>query len=98
MGLQECWKHISPDLLIIEVTAANGYTDSARENKHLTPCLLKEEMVSFQKIRGYLPKIITVHMFPHNPEKERLTTELEQLAIQLNTTIVPAYEGMQVTL
>ena len=97
-GLQDCWQHISPDLLIIEVTAADGYTNSAREAKHLTPTLLKEELISFRKIKGYLPKIITVHMFPQSPEKERIDTELKQVATELNTPIIPGYEGMEISL
>ena len=36
-GLSECWSHISPDLLIIETTAPNRFTDFGRESKHLTP-------------------------------------------------------------
>jgi hypothetical protein len=51
-------------ILAIEVTIPNEFIKAAREAKHLTPSLLKEELVSFQNIRGYLPKIITVHIFP----------------------------------
>jgi ribonuclease BN (tRNA processing enzyme) len=97
-GLQDCWQHTSPDLLIIEVTAADGYINTAREVKHLTPTLLKEEMVSFRKIKGYLPKIITIHMFPQSQEEEQIKAELKQVAAELNTSIVPSYEGMQITL
>lgn len=97
-GLQDCWQHISPDLLVVEVTAADEYINSAREIKHLTPALLKEEMTSFHKIKGYLPQIITVHMFPHNPEKEEIIAELKRVAAELNTTIIPGYEGMRITL
>ena len=97
-GLQDCWQHISPDLLIIEVTAADEYVNSAKEVRHLTPTLLKEELLSFQKIKGYLPKVITVHMFPQSPEKERIGAELKRVAAELNTPIIPGYEGMQITL
>ena len=97
-GLQDCWQHISPDLLIIEVTAADGYTNSAKEVNHLTPTLLKEEMASFRKIKGYLPKIITVHMFPQSPEKELIDAELKRVATELNVSITPGYEDMKITL
>lgn len=97
-GLEECWQHISPTLLVIEVTAANGYVNSAREVSHLTPVLLEGEMAAFRKIKGYLPQIITVHMFPHSPEKERIEAELKQVAGKLNASITLAYEGMQVML
>jgi ribonuclease BN (tRNA processing enzyme) len=97
-GLKDCWQYISPDLLVIEVTAADEYIDSSREHKHLTPALLKEELLSFRIIKGYLPKIITVHMFFKSPEKEQISTELKQVAAELNTIITPGYEGMQITL
>ena len=74
------------------------YANSAKEVRHLTPTLLKEEMASFRKIKGYLPKIITVHMFPQSPEKELIEAELKQIAAELNTSIIPGYEGMQITL
>ncbi|MDD5289545.1 MAG: MBL fold metallo-hydrolase, partial [Dehalococcoidales bacterium] len=72
IGLQDCWQYISPDLIVIEVTGANEFTDTAREVKHLTPTLLKDEMTSFKNIKGYLPQIVTVHMFPQSPEKEQI--------------------------
>ena len=95
-GLGDCWQQISPDVLAIEVTAANEFIKTAREAKHLTPSLLKEELVSFQNIKGYLPKIITVHMFPQDQSK--IEIELKQVATELNATIIPGYEDMQITL
>jgi ribonuclease BN (tRNA processing enzyme) len=97
-GLGGIWQYVSPDLLIVEVTAADGFLKFAKEASHLTPTLLKEELTSFRKIKGYLPKIITVHMFPQSPEKELIETELTRVAAELNATIIPGYEGMQITL
>jgi ribonuclease BN (tRNA processing enzyme) len=95
-GLDNCWQQISPDLLAIEVTLPNEFIETAREAKHLTPCLLREELLSFQKIKGYLPKIITVHMFPQHQGK--IEIELKQIAAELNATIMPGYEDMQINL
>ena len=97
-GLEDIWQYISPDLLIVEVTAADGFLKSAKEARHLTPGLLKEELTSFRKIKGYLPKVITVHMFPQSAEKELLIEELTEVAAELNAVIIPGYEGMQITL
>jgi len=97
-GLEDIWQYISPDLLVIEVTAADGFLKSATETNHLTPGLLKDELTSFRKIKGYLPKIITVHMFPQSPEKELIEDELKQVAVELNADIIPGYEGLQITL
>jgi ribonuclease BN (tRNA processing enzyme) len=97
-GLEDIWQYISPDLLIVEVTAADGFLKSAKEARHLTPALLKEELTSFRKIKGYLPRVITVHMFPQGAEKELIMEELAEIATELSTTITPGYEGMQITL
>jgi ribonuclease BN (tRNA processing enzyme) len=92
-GLAECWSHISPDLLIIEATAPNRFTDFGRESKHMTPELLKEELIQFRKIRGYLPRIITVHM---NPSLEaEIAAELNEVACALGCDISLAREGLE---
>jgi phosphoribosyl 1,2-cyclic phosphodiesterase len=93
-GISECWNRISPDLLIIEVTASNRFTRFGRESKHLTPELLKEELIEFRKIRGYLPRIITVHM---NPSLEaEIAAELKKVARQLGCDISLAREGLEI--
>jgi ribonuclease BN (tRNA processing enzyme) len=97
-GLAEVWQHISPDLMVIEVTAADGFLKSAKETSHLTPGLLKQELLSFRKLKGYLPKVVTVHMFPQTPEKELIEAELKAVAVELEADITAGFEGMQVTL
>jgi len=92
--LSECWSHISPDLVIIEVTASNRFSEFGRESKHLTPELLKEELTAFRQIRSYLPGIITVHM---NPSLEdEIAVELNEVACQLGCDILLAYEGLEI--
>jgi len=95
-GLAGCWENVSPQLLITEVTATNRYEEFAKESGHLTPSLLKQELTSFQGIKGYLPQIVVVHM---NPELEReIETEIAAVAQALNNSITLAYEGMQLYL
>lgn len=95
-GLTECWRRVNPQLLIIEVTASNRYEHYNRENKHLTPELLRQELASFRVINGYLPRIITVHM---SPELEgEIKAELVMVAGELNTRIETGYEGMEINL
>ena len=91
-GLADCWQHVTPQLLIIEVTAPNRYEEFGRKTLHLTPSLLKEELISFRKIKGYLPPVLTVHMNPRQ-EKE-IAAEIASLAEELKTSISLAYEGM----
>ncbi|MCL2679577.1 MAG: MBL fold metallo-hydrolase [Dehalococcoidia bacterium] len=93
-GLAECWRSVAPELLIIEVTADNSYTGFCRESGHLTPALLMEELVSFRQIRGYLPRVLAVHM---NPAMEaRIAAELEEVADDLTCDVSLAKEGMEI--
>jgi len=92
-GLADCWKYVSPQLLIIEVTASNRYEEFAKQSGHLTPSLLKQELIAFRQLKGYLPQVVTVHMSP-NVEKE-IETEIAVVAKELNNSINLAPEGMQ---
>ena len=95
-GLHVCWEHVSPQLLIIEVTLPNKFEEHATEAKHLTPALLHHELTVFQKAKDYLPQVITVHMNP-NLEKE-IREEIAIVSRALNVEIIPGYEGMQIEL
>ena len=93
-GLSDCWEHISPQLLVIEVTAPSSYKDFATESSHLTPAMLAEELSDFRKLKSYLPEIVVVHM---NPQLEaEIAREITELASQLNASITLAHEGMQI--
>lgn len=95
-GLDLCWQYVSPELLIIEVMVPNRYEDFARESGHLTPGLLREELMSFQNLQGYLPRVVTVHM---NPALEaEIGAELAVVAKELDCSITLAHEGMQLEL
>jgi ribonuclease BN (tRNA processing enzyme) len=95
-GLADCWQRVSPQLLIIEVTASNGYEEFGRESRHLTPSLLKQELVLFRELKGYLPPVVTVHM-SLGLESE-IKSEIAALAEDLNTPITLGYEGMRIYL
>jgi ribonuclease BN (tRNA processing enzyme) len=95
-GLAECWQHVSPQLLIIEVTAPDKYKDWAASSGHLAPSLLKQELQSFGEVNGYLPQVVVVHMSPHL-EKE-LEVEIAAVAEALGGSITLAYEGMELKL
>jgi len=95
-GLAGCWEYVSPQLLITEVTSPDRYKDSARKLGHLTPSLLKQELISFQELKGYLPAVVLVHMNPRL-EKE-IEAEIAEVAKALDSSINLAYEGMQLHL
>jgi len=95
-GLADCWRQVSPQLLIIEVTASDEYIEWAAGAGHLTPSLLKQELASFQKVKGYLPQVVAIHM---NPSLEaEITVEIAAVAKTLDCSITLAYEGMEISL
>jgi ribonuclease BN (tRNA processing enzyme) len=91
-GLLACWKRISPHLLIADVTLPDACEEFARKTGHLTPRLLKEELVVFQESKGYLPQVVAIHM-DTGREKE-IKKEIESVAESLNIPITMAREGM----
>jgi phosphoribosyl 1,2-cyclic phosphodiesterase len=93
-GLSGCWQHLSPQLVIIDVTTPNRFEEYARQAKHLTPRLLQKELIEFRVQKGYLPRIIVVHMNP--ALEEEIKEEISTVAEDLNTSITVAYEDMQV--
>ncbi len=95
-GLTSCWQRVSPQLLIAEVTMPNKYEEYARQSRHLTPSLLKQELVSFRELKGYLPQVIVVHM---NPDLEKeIAGEISAVAKDLDNPITLGYEGMRLRL
>ena len=60
------WQSLSPRLIVTEVTVPDKYESMARESGHLTPKLLKEELLSFKRIHKYIPPVIAVHISPHS--------------------------------
>jgi ribonuclease BN (tRNA processing enzyme) len=92
-GLSDCWKYMSPRLLIIDVTLPNSREAFARETGHLTPDLLKQELIIFKDIKGYLPQTVAIHM---NPVLEpRIRRELSDVARALDANISIARENMR---
>lgn len=95
-GLADCWRYVSPQLLIIEVTASDEYMDWAADAGHLTPSLLKPELQSFQEVNGYLPRVVAIHMNPSL--EEEIAAETAAVAKALGCSITFAYEGMEISI
>jgi ribonuclease BN (tRNA processing enzyme) len=95
-GLEECWRHTRPQLLIIDVTMRNDCEDFARVTGHLTPSLLETELISFRTVNGYLPTVLAIHM--DAILEPRIRTELDAVKERLEADINIAYEGMRLTI
>ena len=89
------WKGRSPQLIVTEVTVSNAYETIARESRHLTPQLLKEELIDFKKANGYIPPVAVVHISPHLENEIR--QEIARVADELGTKITCGHEGMRIT-
>lgn len=93
-GLEDCWKQINPNLLIAEMTMLNDNEQGPRKAGHLSPFLLFKELESFQRIRGYLPQVVLVHLDPLI-EKD-IKTEIHEVERALSIKIRFGREGMKI--
>jgi ribonuclease BN (tRNA processing enzyme) len=92
---ESTWKGLSPQLIVTEVTVCNAYETAARESRHLTPQLLKEELIDFKKANGYIPPVVAVHISPHLENEIR--QEIARVADELGTKITCGHEGIRIT-
>jgi len=95
-GLADCWQHISPQLLITEVAGPNRYEERLRQAGHMCARLLKEELVQFRQLKGYLPRVLVIHI--GNPFERDIKEEVAQVARDLDADISLGYEDMTITL
>ena len=93
---ESTWQGLEPKLIVTEVTVPDKYESAARESRHLTPKLLKEELLTFKKIHKYLPPVIAVHISPHL--EDDIQKEISRIAAELGTEITCGYEGMRVVI
>ena len=95
-GCASCWEVVSPDLLVIEVCMSDAFEAAAQESGHLTPRLLKQELLDFRRVRGYLPPVMAIHMIL--AIEDIIREEVAQVAAELGAEITLAHEGMTVAL
>jgi ribonuclease BN (tRNA processing enzyme) len=93
-GLPSHWEYIHPNLLILDCGGSNKYSGQAPKIGHMTPDLLKPELVEFCQQKGYIPPVVLVHMAP--PLENEIGKEAAELARELDTKIELGYEGMEV--
>jgi len=96
VGISDCWQHISPQLLITEVAGPNKYGDWLKKAGHFCAEFLREELIQFRRLKGYLPRVIVIHI--GNPYEQEIKEEVAQVAQELEADISLGYEDMKVTL
>ena len=96
VGISDCWQHVSPQLLITEVAGPNKYGDWLKKAGHLCAGFLREELIQFRQLKGYLPRVIVIHI--GNPYEQEIKEEVAQVAQELEADISLGYEDMKVTL
>lgn len=96
VGISDCWQHISPQLLITEVSGPNKYEDWLKKVGHFSARLLKEELTKFRQLKGYLPRVIVIHI--GNPFEQEIKEEVARVAQELEADISLGYEDMKITL
>jgi len=94
-GISDQWQHICPQLLIAEVAGPNKYGEELKRAGHLCARLLKEELIQFRQLKGYLPRVIVIHI--GNPFEQEIKKEVAQVAQELEADISLGYEDMKVT-
>ena len=90
-GLSALWEHVSPNLIIVEVTFPNRLENRAINAAHLCPKLLKKELMDFHRVKGKYPQVVLIHLSPKN-EKE-IKEEVKEVAKDLKLTINIACEA-----
>jgi ribonuclease BN (tRNA processing enzyme) len=96
VGISNHWQYISPQLLITEVAGPNKYGDWLKKAGHLCAEFLKEELIQFRRLKGYLPRVIVIHI--GNPYEQEIREEVAKVAQELEADISLGYEDMKITL
>ena len=96
IGIFDCWQHVSPQLIITELTGLNEQEDWLKKVGHLSARMLKEELIQFHRVKGYFPRVICVHI--GNPYEQQIKEEVAQVAEELQADINLGHEDMKITL
>lgn len=83
---------LKPDPLFLEVTFGSEAEELAKVTGHLTPELLRSELIQVIEHGLHIPKLLVVH---RNPDHElEISQELDRVSSELEVEIVLAQEDM----
>jgi ribonuclease BN (tRNA processing enzyme) len=83
-----------PQVLFVEVTFPDHLADLAALTGHLTPGMLRDQLLAALAAGVNLPKMVAVHMDPQY--QRELVGQVSALADELGVDLTPGHEGMQV--
>lgn len=92
-GCGQFWLAAQPDVLITECTYSNVEAEAAAQHGHLCPSHLEAALETFSAGRGYLPRVVLVHVNPFH--QERIQIEVAEVAKRLQASIEIAGEGLR---
>jgi len=95
-GLTAVWERVSPQLIIADVCLPNSVAAAASDAGHLCPEMLERELVEFNRINGYLPQVVLIHLSPHF--ENEIVRETGEVARTLNISIRIAHENETIVL
>jgi len=90
-GLSKIWQHVSPQLLVADMTLPNRLRKVAEESGHMCAELLKIELEAFHRMKGYLPRVTLVHMSPQY--ETEIAEDIEKICSELSISISLLGEG-----
>lgn len=89
-GAAVAWATSRPDLLVTEVTYPSDQTAAAGHG-HLTPRLFAAELAEFRRLKGYLPRVLAVHVNPFH--LDQVAAEVAEVAADVGADVQIAAEG-----
>ena len=95
-GLSSMWPHTNPDILIVDLTFPNELENTAVDSNHMCPRLLGVELINFNKLKGYFPKVIPIHLSPKYEYEIR--KEMERIAQELGISIINVHDGTELNI
>jgi len=81
-------------VIFVDVTLPNRLIELARLTGHLTPCLLREQLLSVSPLQLSSLRLVAVHISANR--RDEVVDELAVLAEELGVDLTPGYEGMLV--
>lgn len=94
-GCGRHWVAATPDVLVTEVTYPNELATEAARAGHLWPDQLEAELTLFRDTRGYIPRVLVVHVNPFHEDQVR--AEVAEVAGRLGAVIDVAWEGLVIS-